>query len=39
MFPSAGRKYNMRISRGASENSLFLSQKIDLTASIYGNVI
>ena len=35
-FPSAGRKYDMRISRVASENSLFPTQIIDLYASIYG---
>ena len=36
IFPSAGRKYDAHISRVASENSLFTTQKIDLCASIYG---
>jgi len=36
IFPSAGRKYDQRISRVASENSLFTTQKIDLYASMYG---
>ena len=35
IIPSAGRKYGMHISRGASGNSLFPPQKIDLTASIW----
>ena len=39
IFSSAGRKYDVQISRGASENSLFPPQKIDLIASIYGTII
>ena len=35
MLPSAGRKYDRHISRVASENSPFPTQKIDLYASIY----
>jgi len=35
-FPSAGRKYDVHISQGASWNSLFPTQKIDLYASISG---
>ena len=35
IFPSAGRKYDVRISRVASENSLFPTQKIYLYMSIY----
>jgi len=38
IFPSAGRKYDVRISRGASGNSVFITQKMDLYASIYSNV-
>jgi len=37
IFPSAGRKYDACISRVATENTLFPTQKIDLYASIYGN--
>jgi len=39
IFPSAGRKYEVHISQGASENSLFTTQKIDLYASMYSNNI
>jgi len=33
------RKYDVQISQGASENSLFPPQKINLTSSIYGSII
>jgi len=36
IFLSAGKKYDARKSRVASENSLFPTQKIDLYPSIYG---
>ena len=35
IFPSASMKYDAHISWGASANSLFPTQKIDLYASIY----
>ena len=38
IFPTAGRKYDTYISQGASGNSLFPTQNIDLYASIYGNI-
>ena len=38
IVPSAGRKYDLRTSQGASENSLFPPKKIDLTESIYGRL-
>jgi len=37
IFPSANKKYSAHISRGASGNSLFTTQKIDLYVSIYSN--
>jgi len=39
MFPSAGRKYDARISRETSGSSIFTTQKIDLYAGIYGNYL
>ena len=36
IFPSAGRKYDVHISRVASENTLLPTQNISLCASIYG---